>query len=71
MIILASFFIIVVVIAPYLLCYLYEKWVWNGGVCRKTGMPWRLDKSSGRPLFFVDGCGNSAEIWYRSIVRRR
>ncbi len=26
--------------APFFYSWLRDRWIWNGGVCRKTGLPW-------------------------------
>jgi hypothetical protein len=44
-------FIMVFMAISVVLSHLYERRQWNGGVCRKNGLPWRLfdtDSHNGR-----------------------
>jgi len=49
--------------------YLWERWVWNGGICRETGLPWESTDtdSQGGVLY----CSGVHTVWLSSRFRRQ
>ena len=58
-----TFFVTVFLITVALLMRRFEKRLWNSGICRISGLPWKLfDKDSSGARGYKDGVGNSTWI---------
>ena len=50
-------------------CWISESRTWNGGVCRESGLPWRLfDRDSQGGRGYTDGAGNYCWFSWPSIA---
>ncbi len=54
--------VFVVWISCEVLGYATERWVWNNGICRRSGKPWKLVNKGALYSYYDDGCDHHCEI---------